>query len=214
MKIENVQVYGLSASIRAMRNPKNSWGLSDSYKLKDHRQFSNNYAENTEEFVLGKKDTELSSKLTKAGTEHCKHLRLTNVWFDVTAPRYWFLEFDTYKHKENVSCSTMHKITSRILDFNDFEKNVSEETIKNINNDILRYQGENNSIIKQEIFLEIKSNLPEGYLQKRTVVTNYQTLYSMYQQRKNHRLPQWKEFCKFILSLPYFKELTGLSEDR
>lgn len=213
MKIENVEVYGLCSSIRAMRNPKNSWALSNSYKLKDYLCFSDNYAENIEGFVLGNTDAKLSSRLTKAGSEHCKHLRLINVWFDVTSSRYWFLEFDTYKHKENVSCSTMHKITSRILDYYDFEENVSQETIKNINNDILRYQSENNPNKKHSIFLNIKSNLPEGYLQTRTVCTNYQTLYSIYQQRKNHKLPQWKEFCKFVLLLPYFRELTGLSEE-
>jgi hypothetical protein len=199
MKIEKSDVYGILASIRACRNPMNSWAKSDTY-------ISWESGSNFEFSVLGEADMKLSQKLTKAGSSHCKHLRLVTVWFDVTAPRYWYTEFDTYKHKENVSCSTMHKITSRELTVDDFEEGVDPETIEKLNELIREYQQTKSD----ETFLQIKNNLPEGYLQKRTVCTNYQTLLSMYNQRKNHRLPQWKVFCDWILTLPYFKELTGV----
>lgn len=210
MKIENTEVYGFNASIRGIRNPKNSWDKSDSKKgdfsilNTQHKNF------NTEGFILGEADKKLSQQLTKAGSEHCKHLRLINVWFDVTAPRYWYTEFDTYKHKENISTSTMHKITSRLLTQDDFEEFVITNTINDLNEYIKKYKIENDKNTKDILFKLIKDNLPEGYLQKRTVCTNYQTLYSIYYQRNKHRLIMWKEFCNSILSLPYFIELTGL----
>jgi len=222
MIIENTQVFGFESAIRGMRNPMNSWGKSDSYIL-DAVQYnhvnencSNNekieYEPNVEKFVLGRNDMELSQKLSKAGTEHCKHLRLINVWFDITAPRYWYLEFDTYKHKENVSCSTMHKIASRYLDETDFCEGVSKDTIETLNSYIKMFNSDLSKEEKHKWFMLIKNNLPEGYLQKRTVATNYQTLMGMYNQRKNHRLHEWREFCKWVLSLPYFKHLTGIEE--
>lgn len=212
MKIENEQVFGFEAAIRAMRNPLNSWDKSDSrIKSCDGPLYWVDKNANEERFVLGEKDMQLSQKLTKAGTEHCKHLRLIQVWFDITAPRFFYIEFDTYKHKENVSCSTMHTLMKKPVSEEDFEKdNIPASLIEKINTYINLYQESNNAEEKREYLIACKNILPEGFLQKRTVCTNYQTLLNMWNQRRHHKLPSWQYFCNWILNLPYFKELTGV----
>jgi len=208
MKIENEQVFGFEAAIRAMRNPLNSDSRIKSYD--DPLYWADKNA-NEERFVLGEKDMQLSQKLTKAGTEHCKHLRLIQVWFDITAPRFFYIEFDTYKHKENVSCSTMHTLMKKPVSEEDFEKdNIPASLIEKINTYIKLYQETNDAEEKRDYLIACKNILPEGFLQKRTVCTNYQTLLNMYKQRQQHRLSQWRYFCDWILDLPYFKELTGI----
>lgn len=190
MRITNTQVFGFEASLRAMRNPKNSWDKSDS----------------AGEFILGRKDAELSRKLTKAGTEHCKHLRMITVWADMELPRYLWQEMDTYRHIEKVSCSTMHKLLDRKLTLDDFES-------EGIEGHLLDSLVEINMLIgdKDPNALKIaKSILPESYLQKRTVCTNYQQLLNIYNQRKGHRLQQWRRICDWILEMPHFKALTGV----
>lgn len=216
MKIENTQVFGFEAAIRAMRNPLNSWDRSDSrIKSCDDPLYWADKNANVERFVLGEKDMQLSQKLTKAGTEHCKHLRLIQVWFDITAPRFFYIEFDTYKHKENISCSTMHTLMKKPISEQDFEKgNVPATLIEKINTYIKLYQETDDAEEKRDYLLSCKNILPEGFLQKRTVCTNYQTLLNMYMQRKHHKLPQWQYVCNWILTtLPYFKELTGIETE-
>ena len=211
MKIEHTEVYGFNAAIRGLRNPLNTWNKSDSYILNDFNNIPNKYQENIENFVLGEADKQLSQKLTKAGTEHCKHLRLITVWFDVTAPRYWYIEFDTYLHKTNISCSTMHTLMKKPVSEEDFEKdNIPAFLIEKINTYIKLYQETNDTEEKRDYLVACKNILPEGFLQKRTVCTNYQTLLTIYMQRKAHRLPQWQYFCNWITNLPYFKDLTGI----
>jgi len=212
VKIENTQVFGFEASIRAMRNPLNSHLKSDSrVKSCDTPAYWEEKNANEERFILGEKDMQLSQKLTKAGTEHCKHLRLINVWFDIIAPRYWYLEFDTYKHKENISCSTMHTLMKKPLSAEDFDRhNIPGYLLDKLNTYIELYQKSDNEHEKREYLIVCKNLLPEGYLQKRTVCTNYQTLLNIYYQRKNHKLPHWQDFCNWVLKLPYFKELTGV----
>lgn len=203
MKTEHIEVYGLQASMRAARNPMNSWHKSDS-------SISISQIKNKEGFVLGEADAKLSSKLTKAGGEHCKHLRLINVWMDIEAPRYWWQELDTYKHIEKVSCSTMHKLFERDLKLNDFENGEKNgfylvDTVIELKKIRKEYMGTQN----KELLLLAKDILPESFLQRRTINTNYQQLLNIYKQRKNHKLPQWKTMCREIEKLPYFKELTG-----
>ncbi len=213
MKIENTQVFGFEAAIRAMRNPLNSHAKSDSKfeKYDDPLYWAKNNA-NEERFILGEKDAELSQKLTKAGTEHCKHLRFITVWCDITAPRFWWQEMDTYRHVEKISCSTMHTLMKNPISEANFEKdNVPTELIEKINTYIKLYQETDDKEEKRDYLLACKNILPEGFLQKRTVCTNYQTLLNIYKQRKYHKLPQWQYFCSWIIQLPYFKELTGLS---
>lgn len=196
MKITNTQVFGFEASLRAMRNPKNSWGKSDS----------------AGEFILGRKDAELSRKLTKAGTEHCKHLRMITVWADMELPRYLWQEMDTYRHIEKVSCSTMHKLFERELSPEDFslenhwEGETLEIVIEHLNH--LGEQHRKNS--DPQILARAKGILPESYLQKRTICTNYQQLLNIYNQRKCHRLQQWRKICDWILEMPHLKALTGV----
>jgi hypothetical protein len=212
MKIENEQVFGFEAAIRAMRNPLNSWDKSDSrIKSCDDPLYWADKNANEERFILGEKDMLLSQKLTKAGTEHSKHLRLIQVWFDITAPRYWYIEFDTYLHKTNISCSTMHTLMKKPISEQDFEKdNIPASLIEKINTYIKLYQETNDVEEKRDYLIACKNILPEGFLQKRTVCTNYQTLLNIYKQRAKHTLPSWQQFCDWIINLPYFQELTGI----
>jgi len=215
MKIENTQVFGFEAAIRAMRNPLNSWDKSDSrIKSCDNPLYWEDKNVNEEKFVLGEKDMQLSQKLTKAGTEHCKHLRFITVWVDITAPRFWWQEFDTYRHLEKISCSTMHTLMKAPISKANFEyDNLPDSLIEKINTYIQLYQNSNDEEEKKNYLIACKNILPEGFQQKRTITTNYQCLLNMYQQRKNHRLPQWHKACKWVLSLPYFCELTGIKEE-
>lgn len=213
MKIESTQVFGFEAAIRAMRNPLNSHAKSDSFLLKNcfNQPTPHIYESNVEKFVLGIKDTELSQKLTKAGTEHCKHLRFITVWCDITAPRFWWQEMDTYRHVEKISESTMHTLMKKHISEQDFEiDNIPAYLIEKINTYIDLYQQTDDVEEKHNYLIACKNVLPEGFLQKRTVCTNYQTLLNMYKQRQQHRLSQWRYFCDWILQLPYFKELTGI----
>jgi hypothetical protein len=201
MDIRHTETYGFSAAIRGMRNPMSSWEKGDSILAGSN-------------FRLGEKDMELSQKLTKAGSEHCKHLQLIAVWFDVEAPRYWFTEFDTYKFKSNISTSTMHTLMKNPVQESNFSKgNIPAETIAKINSYIEMYRAARGEAEKAEYLVACKSILPEGFLCTRTVCTNYQTLLNMYGQRKTHRLPEWQYFCKWILGLPYFRELTGIKKE-
>lgn len=188
MKIDTLEVAGIDIALRAMRNPLNSWDKA----TKD-------------------KDIELSQRLTRAGSEHSKHLRLIKVWMDIDAPRYWWQEFDTYKHVEKVSCSTMHKLFERSLILRDFENGLENgECLVDIVVDLNRIRKEYLRTKDKDLLIKAKTILPESFLQKRTVVTNYQQLLNMYKQRKHHKLPQWQMFCREIESLEDFKSLTGI----
>ncbi|KNF08535.1 hypothetical protein CLPU_6c00210 [Gottschalkia purinilytica] len=207
MKTTNTDVYGFEHAIRGMRNPKESWGKSDSITYE--------FQPGLFKFSIGNADAELSKKLAKAGTEHCKHLRLIQVWFDLEAPRYFWQEFDTYRNVEKISCSTMNKLFERELTIEDFElKDIEDSklldvlqiTIDEIND--LRYIYKKSP--DDDYLRRAKILLLESFIQKRTINTNYQQLLNIYRQRKNHRLLQWQEFCEWIEELPYFKELTGI----
>ena len=197
-EITNTRVFGFNESIMAMRNPLDSWARSDScYPGKQK---------------LGKADISLSQKLSKAGTEHRKHLRFIRVYANLKFPRYIWSEIDTYKHIDKISCSTMHTLSKRALTTRDFmEESASLGTMLELNRLIERVQKGD-----KELFVILKRKLPEGFLQMRTISTNYEALLSMYLQRRYHRLPEWKIICDWILDLPNFKELTGMglkSED-
>ena len=228
MKIENVSVFGFSHAIRAMRNPKDSWEKSDSF------EFPDKWGRNKHDLVLGANDIKLSRSLTKAGTEHCKHLRMVQVWFDLTLPRYVWQEFDTYRFVEKVSCSTMHTLMKKPITEDMFEGGMpdpSDKMILSELNDLIKEYLAEDAMIKKyprdsedlaanvlrsvqrcrELKAEVKRKLPESFLQKRTVNTNYQCLLNMYHQRKNHELEQWRNICAFITTLPCFSGLTGVA---
>ena len=199
MKIDKIEVYGWEAAIRGMRNPMNSWAKSDS-------KYFDGCAE------IGVNDLNLMQKLVLAGTEHCKFMRYITVYMDIDAPLYWWKEFDTYKFCEKNSTSTMHKITSRPLTYDDFDFDFENEhrnnIINNINNMIDRYKKIENTSDKEETFRAIIQELPSAFKQTRTIVTNYAELRNMYFQRKSHKLKEWREiFIDALKSLPYTDEL-------
>lgn len=224
IKLEHINVFGWEASIRGLRNPMNSWEKSDSRWYSIGTPGTNPAADNDrylrEKYCIGENDLKLMKNLRKAGTDHRKYLRMINVTMDITAPLYWWKEFDTYKVGTVVnSCSTMHKIADKEFTLDDF-------SIEHLLNETERHEALNNMDIMQDIirhlnfsrkmFLETKDKrywwqliqlLPASYNQRRTVQLNYEVLLNMYHARKEHKLDEWREFCKIIESLPYFKEI-------
>ena len=215
LKLENTGVFGWEATIRGMRNPMNSWNKSDSYwTANSKRPF-------TERFAIGENDLKLMKSLSKAGNDHAKFLRMINVTVDITAPLYWWKEYDTYKVGTVAnSCSTMHKIHDRELALDDFShehltpwnETVLENLIVELNANRDRYLQTK----EKEDWLQMIQLLPSSYNQKRTVQLNYQVLKSMYFARKDHKLDEWHILCDWMLTLPYFKEVcvdTNIKED-
>ena len=220
IKIEKTDVYGWEAAIRGMRSPMNSWDMSDSdWEFVEDQNVINPHDE--VKFIAGKKDLDLMQRLSKAGSDHGKYLRFIDVTCDITAPLYWWKEFDTYKVGTVAnSCSTMHKIHAKKFTLDDF----SHEHLTTIVNKngfwcdgkqvLQRFIDALN--FAREIYLETKDKthwwqiiqlLPSSYNQKRTVKLNYQVLKSMYFARRNHKLDEWRVFCRWCESLPYFKDI-------
>lgn len=186
------------AVIRGMRNPLNSWEFSDS-------TYEN-------ELNVGEKDLNLMNKLAKAGTSHSKYRRMLVVYLDITAPMYWWKEFDTYKIGTVAnSCSTMHKLMSKPFEISDFsiehlvEFCVFDDLIKDLNYYRNKYLKTNN----KQYWWQVIQLLPMSYNQKRTVMLNYEVLANMYKDRKDHKLDEWRDFCEFIKTLPYNELITG-----
>ena len=211
IQIENVEVVGWEAAIRGMRNPMNSWDKSDSYStfIEDEQTMQ---TAKFEHFV-GDNDYELMARLAEAGSDHSKYLRMIAVYADVTAPRYWWAEYDTYKvGTVRNSCSTMHKIQAKEFTLNDFScEHLAGQPLEALKFTILCL---NNA---REYFLDTKNKedwwqmiqlLPNSYNQRATVMLNYEVLRNMYHSRKNHKLDEWRDLCKWIESLPYSKLIT------
>ena len=197
IKIEKTDVYGWESAIRGMRNPMNSWDKSDSW-------FG--------DFTLGKNDLALMKKLVKAGSDHSKFMRMINVTADITAPLYWWKEYDTYKVGTVAnSCSTMHKIHAKEFALDDFSHEHLDEF--GINNLILlvRFLNFNREAFvqtkKKENWWQMIQLLPTSFNQKRTVQLNYAVLRNMYHSRRYHKLDEWHTFCEWVETLPYAKEL-------
>lgn len=198
IQISNVEVYGITRSVYSARNAMNSWEYSDS---------------DLEGDKLGEKDFSLAMSLAKSGTDHRKFMRMMIVQMDILAPRYWWTEYDTYKVGTVAnSCSTMHKIHAKEFTLDDFShehlnaKNLArlEDTIRNLNEDRERYL---NSKAKGD-WWQLIQMLPQSYNQLRTVSLNYEVLANMYHARFNHKLYEWRDFCKWIETLPYSKLIT------
>ena len=198
IKFEKTEVHGLEPALRGMRNPLDSWAKSDSF-------FSD---VTDEDNCIGNVDAELASRLIKSGTEHCKFLRQIVCWVDITAPRFWWMEFDTYRYGvEKVSCSTMHKLMSRELTTDVFETDAKHSyallsTVHEINMRIGNYHSEEDPDAKKAIWREIIQILPQSYIQKRTVMMSYAALRNIYRQREGHKLKEWQEFREWCESLP------------
>ena len=227
-KIEETEIYGFKAAVRGMRNSMNSWDKSDSrYSclcMDDKRDCP------VEPYIVGPNDLTFMKKLSKAGTDHSKFLRFITVTADITAPLYWWKEYDTYKVGTVAnSCSTMHKIAAKKFTLKDFshEKLISdssecfhEDILSGPESvqtplDILKTKIDTLNVCRKK-FLETKDKkywwqiiqlLPSSYNQKRTVMLNYQVLKNIYHARKNHKLDCWIEFCRWCETLPYFKEV-------
>ncbi|MBO5884020.1 MAG: hypothetical protein J6Q78_06415 [Clostridia bacterium] len=206
IKIERTSVMNFENAIRGARNPLNSWDRMDSF-----------YDENGE-FVLGENDRTLASKLAHAGSDHRKFLRQIFVSVDITAPLYWWKEFDTYKVGTVAnSCSTMHKIHSKEFDREDFSCDRLDDDGLAILDTLIAYLEK-----ERARFCENKEDrqawhnmiqlLPSSYNQMRTISMNYENLINMYYARKNHKLAEWHTLCDWIKSLPYAEELILVKE--
>lgn len=220
IKIENVEVAGWEHAIRGMRNPMNSWDKSDT-KWVDYKSnidaFIDMDVDNMSIKVVGENDFDLMKKLTKAGTDHRKFMRMIVMYVDVTAPLYWWKEFDTYKvGTVRNSCSTMHKITDKEFTLDDFSYEYMSYDMVDVLNKIIEALN-----IRRDDFLETKQKtfwwdiiqiLPSSYNQRSTVMLNYEVLRNIYHARKNHKLDEWRAFCKWIESLPYSELITGGDE--
>ena len=227
IKIEHVVLASpeqMAFIIEGMRNPMNSWGKSDSGYGCDSDlcsgpcAFSPEWCGNTQRYVLGENDHDLMQRLSNAGTDHRKFMRMMPVYVRITAPLYWWKEFDTYKvGTVGNSCSTMHKIQEHILTTEDFScEHLSphsiqllEEYIMEINKAILYFKQEND----KTDWWQIIQLLPSSYNQTRNVMVNYETLANIYKSRKDHKLDEWRKFCKWIEELPYSELITGKTEE-
>ncbi len=208
IKLENTSVMNFENAIRGARNPMNSWDKLDSTFDADGN------------FVFGPNDLSLGRKLCKAGSDHRKFVRQIFISVDITAPIYWWKEFDTYKVGTVAnSTSTMHKIHSKPFELSDFStdkmvdsaKECMQEILKVLEN--LRQEFISDKASNKDAWYSIIQLLPESYNQKRTVTLNYENAISMYYSRRNHKLSEWHVFCDWILDLPYFKELFSLDEN-
>lgn len=236
IEIENVEVTGWEAAIRGMRNPYNSWQKSDSKQIGQVLKseeiapgVKRTYWEPCVPYTsIGTNDHALMMKLRNAGTDHRKFMRMITVYMDITAPLYWWKEFDTYKVGTVAnSCSTMHKIAAKEFTFEDF----SHEKL--INSACMEIQEQHIRISPiqalattieclnsyRDLYLQTKDKkywrqmiqlLPSSYNQRRTVMLNYEVLANIYKSRCNHKLDEWVDFCEWIEGLPYSELITGL----
>ena len=237
IKIENTEIVGWEAAIRGMRNPLNSWEKSDSVKCYANANCPGICKNNVSGICIGPNDLDLMKRLRNAGTDHRKFMRMITVYVDITAPLYWWKEFDTYKVGTVAnSCSTMHKIHAKEFTLDDFS---CEHLITNKDSDCYdasyhwHSESANTNLYatpldglkviigilnaNREAYLETKNKeywwqliqlLPSSYNQRRTVMLNYEVLANIYKSRRNHKLDEWHVFCEWIENLPYSELIT------
>ena len=242
IKFENVEIAGWRPAIRGMRNPKNSWEKSDSGVCTTHGPahcadcvYSDCHhdVDIGTKYILGPNDHDLTTRLSNAGTDHRKFMRMVAIYVDITAPLYWWKEFDTYKvGTVSNSCSTMHKIADKEFILDDFSHEHLLNMYNNAHGDALFLNGapnirvDGNDLLCLTInvlnyyrkrYIETKNKrywwqmiqlLPSSYNQKRTIMLNYEVLANIYKSRKSHKLDEWREFCEWIKSLPYSELVT------
>jgi hypothetical protein len=220
IKIENTDVYGWEAAIRGARNPMNSWDKMDSGICENAGTSECGYNEfcNDGCYWVGPNDHKLLRNLTNAGPDHGKFMRMITVSLDITAPLYWWKEFDTYKVGTVAnSCSTMHKIHAKEFTLDDFSlEHLNKEDLYIFEAYMHRMEANRKFFLaladseeKKEFWYRMIQLLPTSYNQRRTVLLNYQVLKSMYHARKNHKLDEWHVFCDWIRGLPYAELITG-----
>lgn len=227
LKLENTEVVGWGHAIRGMRNPKNSWEKSDSgYCQEDFLRDCTTCILNDNcwrgGFDIGPNDHSLMMTLRNAGTDHRKYMRMITVYTDITAPLYWWKEFDTYKVGTVAnSCSTMHKIADKEFTLEDFScehlddsfaTSNAESSINVMEHMIYCLNFCREQYIKtkdKKYWWQMIQLLPTSYNQKRTVMLNYEVLANIYKSRKDHKLDEWHTFCDWVKKLPYSELITG-----
>ena len=228
IEIKQLAVTGWWPAIRGMRNPKNSWEKSDS-KSKyvdeiDEKDIPVGAMDETysEYYVIGPNDQNLMMTLRKSGSDHRKFMRMITVYVDILAPLYWWKEFDTYKVGTVAdSCSTMHKLTAKEFELDDFShdhlmptaKKSLEATIDILNEYRAQYQADTSPEVKKRYWWQMIQLLPSSYNQRRTVMLNYEVLVNMYEARQNHKLDEWRDFCQWIEDLPFSNLITLKKRD-
>lgn len=235
IKIENVDIVGWETAIRGMRNPMNSWKKSDTLFFCPSQGDIRKIGEGSDLELMneiGPNDYKLMTSLRDAGTDHRKFMRMITVYMDITAPLYWWKEYDTYKVGTVAnSCSTMHKIAAKEFTLDDFShEHLSYRSIRLLEDIISAlndyryiyldhtagdsYVEEDGRVIKKkDAWHQMIQLLPSSYNQRRTVMLNYEVLANMYKSRKNHKLDEWRTFCEYIKTFPYSELITGKEED-
>ena len=244
IKFENGEIVGWEAAIRGMRNPMNSWEKSDShYECHEYDKLSDDDRKIylIDDYIPGPNDLDLMTRLRNAGTDHRKFMRMITVYLDITAPLYWWKEFDTYKVGTVAnSCSTMHKIHAKEFSLEDFSYEhlldgrglkVSHEDNCTPDESDFGFRLSGKELLKttvntlnyyRRIFLETNNKkywwqmiqlLPSSYNQRRTIMLNYEVLANIYKSRRNHKLDEWRAFCEWIENLPYAELITGETEE-
>ena len=250
LKIENTEVMGWEAAIRGMRNPMNSWEKSDSFCHPTLGHCNDCSVRNKCAYIfeqsgkpyrsgIGPEDLDLMTRLRNAGTDHRKYMRMITVYLDITAPLYWWKEFDTYKVGTVAnSCSTMHKITAKEFTLEDFscEHLMDEDDVEwgdtvpmmallgvvnalnvyrwkylNAKTKPMKEEAKRKEVMKKYWWQMIQL-LPSSYNQRRTILLNYEVLANIYKSRRNHKLDEWHTFCDWIEALPYSELITGKTE--
>ena len=218
IKLKNTDVYGFEAAIRGMRNPWNSWDKSDSYSTYIEDEHTLQRA--PFEFFVGENDLTLMKKLVSAGTDHSKFMRMINVTCDITAPMFWWSEYDTYKvGTVRNSCSKMHTIHIKPFDIDDFTHEGCDkipaaiDTLMYVVGECEHLRKLYNDTEQKKYWRAIIELLPESFNMRATVQLNYAVLRNMYHARKNHPLDEWHDFCRWIESLPYSELITGGNAD-
>lgn len=227
MEIRNSEVFGFERAMFGCRNPMNSWHLSDSYNYYDNIESFDEITamenSNREAFVFGEKDLNLAQRLIKAGNEHMKFMRQIQVWADLDMTRFFWSEMDTYSFNSKNSCSTIHKllnpkneISKDMFDYYKEDEDIVTMVVNRLNEIrslFLNAKGDEQRVLKRRA----KTLLMEGFLQMRTVNTNYSELRNIVLQRKNHQMKEdWQDcFCKWVTELPYSKYLIfcGMEEE-
>lgn len=206
IKIERTAVMNFENAIRGARNPMNSWSKMDSF------------FDSEDNFVFGENDIDLAKRLAKAGSDHRKFLRQIFVSVDITAPLYWWKEFDTYKVGTVAnSCSTMHKIHTKPFERDDFSHDrMTPDAIEALDALVAYLESERLKFVENKDDRSHWHNmiqlLPSSFNQMRTVTLNYENLIGIYYARRNHKLAEWHTLCDWIMSLPYAKELIAVKE--
>lgn len=215
IKLEKDSIHGWEAAIRGMRNPLNSWDKSDSFQCKGEctYPFCEYHHSCVGDYVIGDNDYNLMSKLVEAGSDHRKFMRYIIVTVDITAPLYWWKEFDTYKVGTVAnSCSTMHKIQAKEFTRADFScDRMTEDALAVLDATIAFLEKERIRFIEtkeRDAWHNMIQLLPSSYNQKRTVQLNYEVLRKMHFARRHHKLAEWHAFCDWIETLPYSELIT------